>query len=394
MRRRNASRQRAKRPGAIIIFVAITIAVLVIVMAMSIDIGFVAVTKTQLQAADDASTLAGGTQLHKGLGVGATLTPAETLTLATQTAVDYAALHRNGDLASTYANGGRDVRFGHATFDPDSGIWTKSWGAQPYNMIGVTLHRDQGAGGPDGALPLFFGGILLSNTANVTTTAAAALIPGSTFSVEPGETAPVLPFAIDEETWNNLINGVGTLSDNYSYDEDTGAVSQGSDGVNEIRLYPEGAFVETGNFGTWDAGSADNSNADTTRQILNGMNEDDLSYFSYNGEEGTLGASEEQPLIVDADTGLSAGFKDELASIIGQPRAVAVYRTLEGPGDTGQYTIIKFVGIRIMAVDLTGSPQNKHVTVQPATLVDGSINPDWDGEITEESMFAPLMLIE
>ena len=400
MIRLSSARSQKDRTGAIIIFVATMIVVLMMFTAIVVDVGFVAVTKTQMQAADDASTLAGGTQLVKGLGVGATLTPNETTTLATATAVEYASWHRNGDLASSYVDGPRDVRFGYATFNPATGIWTKSWGIQPFNMIGVTLHRDQGAGGAgDSSLPLFFGGIYQlfpagQSTANVVTVAAAALIPGSTFSITPGssEPSPVLPFAIDQAPWNQLVLDGISDGDEFYYDADTHAVTSGSDGVLEIKLYPEGALT-SGNFGTWDAGAENNSNADTTRQILYGMNEDDFSYFNYEGEVGTLGASESEPLIVSADTGLSAGFKDELADIIGDTRAAAIYREQPtGVGETATYKIIKFVGIKIVDVDLTGKV--KYVRIQPATLVHGTINPDFDGDITEDSIFAPLMLIE
>jgi hypothetical protein len=41
-----------------------------------------------------------------------------------------------------------------------------------------------------------------------------------------------------------------------------------------------------------------------------------------------------------------------------------------GNGNNADYTIVGFVGIRIMKVKLTGHP--KYVTIQPAVTIDGS----------------------
>src|SRR5207247_2375824 len=124
---------RPDRRGTVLTFFAGFLLPAVILVALVIDIGFVAMTKTQLQAAADSAALAGGMDLIKGLGSAPTLTPSATMSLAQQDAVTFATNNRAGDQASIYCNASRDVRFGNAVFNDASQTWTQSWGVAPYN---------------------------------------------------------------------------------------------------------------------------------------------------------------------------------------------------------------------------------------------------------------------
>ena len=64
----------------------------------------------------------------------------------------------------------------------------------------------------------------------------------------------------------------------------------------------------------------------------------------------------------------NAAWQAELDAIKGQPRCIPIFREVTGNGNNATYTIVKFVGIRIMAVKLTGSMSNKKVTIQPADV--------------------------
>jgi hypothetical protein len=44
-----------------------------------------------------------------------------------------------------------------------------------------------------------------------------------------------------------------------------------------------------------------------------------------------------------------------------------------GQGNNATYTIVKFVGIRIMDVKLSGGPKKRHLTVQPAVFSDSHV---------------------
>jgi hypothetical protein len=42
---------------------------------------------------------------------------------------------------------------------------------------------------------------------------------------------------------------------------------------------------------------------------------------------------------------------------------------VNGPGNNAQYTIVKFVGVRLLNVKLTGSMSSKRVIIQPANVI-------------------------
>jgi hypothetical protein len=98
-------------------------------------------------------------------------------------------------------------------------------------------------------------------------------------------------------------------------------------------------------------------------------------------------------LELNGDTGISAGVKDELTSIIGDPRIIPIFRSVSGPGNNAQYVIVKFVGIRIVEVELTGKMSSKRVIIQPCNiLVHGAI-PSNSPVPTSQFVYSPAWLI-
>jgi hypothetical protein len=98
-------------------------------------------------------------------------------------------------------------------------------------------------------------------------------------------------------------------------------------------------------------------------------------------------------LILNGDTGISAGVKDELAAIIGQPRVIPIFREVKGPGNNAMYTIVKWCGIRIVDVKLTGAMNKKHVTIQLAPVVVRGVVPSTN---TSDSsyVYSPAVLLK
>ena len=84
--------------------------------------------------------------------------------------------------------------------------------------------------------------------------------------------------------------------------------------------------------------------------------------------------------------------KDELASIIGEKRAIPVFNNVQGPGNNAQYTIIKWVGIRVMEVKLTGKKSSKRLLVQEAPLTMDGIVPGTSSSYSS-SIFSPVFLL-
>jgi Flp pilus assembly protein TadG len=382
-----------RRAGNIIVLSAAVLVVILAFSSFSVDVGYITLAKTQMQNAADAGVFAAGMELPDGWGLGASKTTAEVAAISRQAAVDVAAANRVADRSSAYLDGARDVRFGQRSWDAGTSTWTESWGVAPYNMVEVTIRRnvalpeDGSAGNGDGPLSLFFAPIIGHRTAGLSVTATSILAQGVGFRIEAGstQTAGVLPIAFDEQTWNDVLAGVG--NDNYAYDPVTGAITAGSDGIIDFDLYPTSdTTLPPGNRGTVDIGSANNSTADLSRQILNGLNASDMAYY---GGEFRLDVT---PIDLNGDTGLSAGIKDELTAIIGQPRAIPIFSAVSGPGNNATYTVVKFVGVRLLEVQLTGS--NKYVMVQPAPFMDSSVIKGTPKTIlTEDAIFAPSMLV-
>ncbi|MBW3542439.1 MAG: Tad domain-containing protein [Planctomycetes bacterium] len=388
-----------RRRGVIILLATAAFVMILAFAAFSVDVGYIALTKAQLQNGADAGVLAAAQELPAGLTVGAAKTPWEVADEARAAAVAVVAEHRAGDKSSIYADGDRDVRFGQVTWDPLTASWQKTWGATPYNLVEVTLRRDQvpeptedGSPPPDNGdqpLPLFFSPVIGHTEARLLVRATSAIVPGNGFHIPQGSglTAGILPITLDEPTWDDLIhNGIGT--DDYTYDPDTGAVSPGADGILEVSLYPYGNHdLPPGNRGTVDFGGANNSTSDLERQILNGVSEADIAAlgFELSFENGSLS--------INGDTGISAGIKDELEQIKGVPRAIPLFSAVSGNGNNANYTIERFVGIRVVDVKLTGNP--KRVIVQPAPFSEATVTKDESGApIAADTIFTRPLLIE
>jgi hypothetical protein len=358
-----------KRRGNIVVLGAAMLVMIFGFAAFSVDVGFLTVTKAQIQAAAAAAALAACMELPEGLGMGATLMPHQVEALAGQAAVEVAALHRAGDRDVVHVDAQRDLRFGQAVWDPATQSWARTWGVAPYNMVEVTVRRDQEVGAADGPVRLFFAPIIGHRHSNLTVRATAALLPGSGFRLEPGQRAGVLPFAFDEQSWDQMAAGE-IADDNFAYDPETGAIGPGSDGIPELDMFPAGkGELPPGNRGTVNIGTANNSTSTVIDQILNGLSKEHLDFHG-----GELSATSDDPLDVGGNTGISAAMRTALESIKGRPSAMPVFRDVHGPGNNAVFTLVGFVGVRIVDVKLTGNP--KHVLIQPAPYVHSSVVPD------------------
>lgn len=373
-----------RRRGVAAAFTMVCMVVLLGMAALAVDAGMLYSARTELQHAADAAALAAAWELFDERRLQGDSGTLAVLSDARQTAAEYALLHRvlqmhpqvdpDGDVAIGYLN---------ELENPSAPISTTDM--TRFNSVTVMVRRNEIRNGPVG---LFFAQIFGIQSSNVGATATAAFsdaVEGYRVTPQTGN-AELLPFAIHLNSWNGLVNGTFSTGDNYAYDPETGTVSAGSDGILELNMYPGAGATQlpSGNFGTVDIGSPSNSTSDLARQIVHGVNESDLSYF---------GGELRVPVTLNGDTGLSAGMKDELASIIGKPRAIPIFDfTSGGGGNTANYHVVQFAGIRIMAVKLTGSMNSKYVIIQPAFVVDDAAVTG-PGDITSDYVFTKVRLV-
>ena len=369
-----------QREGNILVLTALMMFGMFVLLALSVDVGYMLVAHTQLQRSADSAAIAGAWELvdqYALLGYGDNTYAAESVRY---TAAGYAAM--NSVLADDPALAQEDVVVGYLAnpFDPSAQIDVNDG---RLNAVQVRVRR---TGDINGEIPLFFARVMGIDQASSQAQATAALLSNFNGFSTPtsGGNLNILPFALDLQTWEALVAGVGT--DDWAWDTASETASGGSDGILEVNLFPQGTG-SPGNRGTVDIGSNNNSTADIARQIVEGISAEDLEYHG-----GKLEFDENGELELNADTGISAGMKDELESIKGQPRIIPVFSQIVGNGNNAQYTIVKFVGIRIMEVKLTGNMNSKRVIIQPAiTLTYGGIPAT--GTQTSSFVYSPVWLV-
>lgn len=383
------------RRGAAAPLVAVSSVILVGMAALAIDSGVLYQARTEMQAAADAAALAAANELVARRSQGFDLDQAITAARAQAVSVGgrNRIMGRAPVLEPNLANApDGDVVVGYLR-NPDDLQQPLSFAETDlYNTILVRVRRNGIRNGP---IDLFFANIFGIGAANLESQAAAIAEEGArgfrTPESSSGEQSPLLPLALHVDAWRDLLNGTVTNGDQYHYDPETKKVTSGHDGIHELNIYPGSGTgtqkLTPGNFGTVDIGNPNNSTSDLARQIRNGPNASDFAYFGGKLELGPDGTVQ-----LNGDTGLSAGIKDDLEAIKGQPRVVPLFNRVTGNGNNSMFTVVGFAGIRIVNVRLTGSMKTKEVMIQPATVIDGTVI---TGRTTETNTFVygPVRLV-
>lgn len=373
---------RRRRRGNILVLSALMMIGLMALLAMAVDIGYLCVARNELQRTADAAALAAGWELVDESVFTDEFNASALESQAEASATQFAAL--NPILQQAPGLGEGDVEVGYIAdpMDPSSPLILNS--SNPPNAVRVRVRRTSNQ---NGEIPFFIARAFGMDSMAADAEATAALLNNISGFRAPadGSNLQILPFALDEPTWTNLVEfNIG--DDDWKWNEELQEVQPGADGILEVNLYPKGNG-SPGNRGTVDIGSNNNSTADIARQILTGISEEDLAYHG-----GELKFNDDGVLELNGDTGISAGVKDELKSIIGQKRCIPIFSSVTGPGNNAQYTIIKFVGVRIMDVKLTGSPTQKRVIIQPASIVCKGAIPATEAS-SSDYVFSPVWLV-
>jgi hypothetical protein len=349
------------------VFVVIMMTMLLGFAALTVDLGMLYNVRGDLQRSADSAALAGTMALLNEDRLRSEADLYAVMSESKDRARKYVAENPILGAPSPIANT-QDVGVGYLT-DPSDAAEPMDF-SQPErcNAVSVLVRRDQQANGP---VELLFARVFGHQSTPLTATATAAMMDGiEGFRVDDSTgNAGLLPMTLKTTAWQNLLDGIWTSGDNFSYDPDTGLVSEGPDGIPELNLFPGGGAgqLPPGNFGTVDIGPPDNATADISRQIREGVSQADLAYFG-----GELRLGDDGTLPLNGETGISAGFEADLQSIIGQPRTIPLFSQVSGPGNNAWFTITGFAGIRIMEVKLTGAVSKKRVIIQPALVVDDS----------------------
>lgn len=365
-----------RRRGVVLVMVAVMMVALLGMASLTIDVGMMYRARNDLQVAADSAALAAAWELFDDDVLTGSPSMYDNIVVAQAKAVEYANMHTV--LSESIGITTTDVTIGYLSNPLDLSEALSFDDPDEFNTVHVIARRDAERDGPIG---LNFSVIFGHGSKDVSASAMASFRSGVTgFEAPPGGTVDLAPFALHINAWNGMLDGSWSTGDNFDYDSSADAVLSGGDGIFEINMFPGsgGAQLPPGNFGTVDIGAPGNSTADLARQVVEGVNEDDLSYFG-----GSLELGEDGTVMLSGDTGISAGIKDELASIIGQTRTIPLFDQVSGTGNTTMFRIVGFGGIRILDVKLTGAANQKRVIVQPALVsvtgaVFGSSSPAGD----------------
>ncbi len=368
------------RSGNVLVLTALMMIPMFAAIACAVDLGYLCVVRSQLQRTADATALAAAWELCDGASLDEATDPLYAVYSARATAGQYARLNCVAGEAPALALS--DVQLGYLQADGQ----TISLNPTAYVAASVNVRREAGQ---NGEVPLFFSRLLGINE-SAKSSQAIAVFTNSIGGFRPptsGENLGILPLALDTGTWDGREGPDAVDEYSCNWDEATGqwVVTDGPDGIPEINLFPQGVNTP-GNRGTLDIGSDSNSTADIARQIVEGITPADLDYHG-----GELKLDENGQLLLNGDTGISAGLKDELESIIGLPRIVPLFSSVAFNGNNAQYTVDRFVGMRIMYVELTGSMSGKRVIVQPAKIVTKGAIPT-EGQ-NSDFVYSPVWLI-
>ncbi len=378
------------RRGNVLVLTAFLMIVMIAFVAMGVDIGYIQNARVELQKSADAAAMAAAWELVDDDALTGLADMSDNVSSARGTAVEYAGLNKVCQSAPAVdANAGNspsgDVVIGYRsnTADYDDPLDTSD--PSKFNAVQVRVRRTSTQ---NGEVPLFFAKALGMDSVASEAVATAAL--GSNFggfSTPPeGDTLEIMPFALDKQTWDNLINnGVGT--DNWNWDAECAEVAAGADGIKEVNLYPQ-STGSPGNRGTVDVGGNNNSTADLARQIVDGISRQDMIDLGKPLEFDANGK-----LYLNGDTGISAGVKDELASIKGKTRIIPIFESVSGNGNNANYTIVQWVGVRILDVKLTGGMSSKRVIIQPANVMTRHGKKNEGNTTTSWYVYSPASLV-
>lgn len=376
---------RRLRKGNVLVMAAFMMVLMIAFVAFAVDVGYLYTCKNELQRTADSAAIAAAWELMNEDGPAGYTNVSLMSANAHETAEEFAALNPVGTDVPALGDG--DVEIGYMVDPSDpNGVMVPAVGAVAPNAVQVRVQRTELQ---NGEVPLFFARVLGYDSAAAEAEATAALLAnfGGFKAPSDGTNLEMLPFALDEDTWNGMLAGGGT--DEFKYDSATKTITPGIDGIREINLYPQGTGAP-GNRGTVDIGGANNSTNDLKRQIESGVSPEDFEALYDDGR--TLELNDDGELFLNGDPGISAGMKDSLVSIKGKPKMIPIFRSVSGNGNNAEYTIVSFVGVRVLDVKLTGSMTSKKVIIQPANIITKGGVPASGGQ-SSYFIYSPVWLV-
>lgn len=330
-------------------FLALLIVPLMGMVAFAIDYGYLTVVRSDLQRTADAAALAAVVDLIPNQYNQQNTSAARAR--VRQYVADNLGV-ADDDMTTQFAVADKDIQIGR--YDPTT-IYSGNITLLPSGIadtVRVTLRRDASLNSP---VKLFFARVLgiTSNPMQVTSTAVLRQAIGVKAKGD------VLPFAIQQQTWDNL-----PTQANFSI-------------YSNNQVYDANGNLVAGNWGTVDLGYLNNSTSDLNGQIIQGLRQTDVNQLYI---EGRIPNSTmlPVPLTVQAETGMSSGMKSAVQSIYGETRMIPIYDTVNGDfgggGNTAEFHVVKWGVIKVVTSNWNGQ-NDTYITAIKSWTYDGALVP-------------------
>ena len=362
MSKRSNKNTNKTRSGVIAPLVALLLIPILGAIALAVDYGYLLALRTDLQRAADQAALAAVQELIPA--------PDGTQDLDSVRAAVRHYAEQNLDL-NNFQIDDADIEIGR--YDPAT-IYTNFTilNSGIFDTVRVTLRRDDVT---NGSVSLYFARVLGIEQSDVMATATAVLQKARYLP----DGSDVLPMSIPQSTWDSQNPG-----DTWT-------------------IYGDGKVLDTtgqqipGNWGTLDIGSTSNSTSDLDEQIRYGLDQNDLdSLYSDGSIPDNTHIDSQDPMWLNADTGISTGLKHSVRSVHGDTKLIPIYDTVNDSGGNNlQYHIVGWGVVKVVTSNWGGA-KNTWVNIQKAYTYDGDLIAHGDlsetGEIIEAAYTAPVLV--
>jgi hypothetical protein len=343
--------RKTQRTGGVAVLLCLMLLPLMALMALFVDYGFLVYVRADLQRAADQATLAAVRDL----------VPDEfgnqDLTAVRATVREYLA----ANLDANFSIPDSDIEIGR--YNPTtiySSVDLLNSGI--FDTVRITVRRDELA---NRSVSLFFARIFNKDTSEVKARSTAILQRAR--YLEPG--AEIFPVTILQNTWNRMELG-----------ESTSIYGDG-------RIEDASGNAIPGNWGTVDIGSNSNSTTELSNQIQNGLSQNDLNALNSQGSIPTSNYidSQQNPLVLNGDTGFSSGVKHAVAGAHGKIKLIPIYKKSTSKGGGLEFDIVGWGAVEIVDSNWSGA-NNSQIIIRKSYRYDGFLRPNIDLRDIDDSI--------
>ena len=329
-----------QRRGSTCVLICVLMVPLLMLMAFCVDYGFLLFVRTDLQRVADQATIAAVRDLVPDDNGG------QDLVAVRETIRDYVTLNYGQSFVVEDA----DIEIGR--YNPAT-IYTslELLNDGILDTVRITLRRTELS---NNSVSLYFAKMFGLQTSDVSAVSTAVLQRAR--YIGPG--SGVLPIAIQDTAWDLMEIG------------------------ESVSIYGSGKIVDEwgndvpGNWGTVDIGPKSNSTKALSEQIETGLFQSDLDSLL---GQGAIPISEyidcmQNPLLLNGDTGLSAGLRHAIEDAEGTHKVAPIYTSFKGSGGNLEFKIVAWTSVTIVDSGWNGS-KNSFVEVRKSYIYDAKLFP-------------------